>query len=147
MDLKFKPLNLRSAKKSIQDLFRGWLTFTFEKEGDCLTCKASLTAQSYDDEIFTVIQLYKGGFGAVTFHFDFLEQNARTLELVNAFNDNVPYLKAFIQENNCLAISHSIEYCTKDTAAQNVKRAFDDLVNEGTKKYLLPLTEITRPKE
>lgn len=143
-------LNLKKVKKILEKVFGSYgsngLDFKYEMQADRLIAKNDLTLNGCDDEIYASFTFYREGNACLDFYFDYIDINEETLRLVNAFNDNVYYLKACINEKDCLVISHPVEYLTEKAVAECVERTLDDVVRDRTKQYLLPLTELTTGK-
>lgn len=145
--MKFEKLNIKNAKKAIDNLFKNWLNISLEIEDDYIEGYHTITTKAYDCDIHVFLQFFDTGRGGVMFFLGNIDKNEQTLDLVNTFNDDVLRLKSMIsyddnEKEYGLYVLHEIQYCTADTIAQIVEDAFDYLTDEYTIKYLKPLTKL-----
>lgn len=139
-------MNIQKLKKMIT---KEWNNLTFEErdKGDQITLIANASCNSYDDEIRVEAELYKSGVLAVTFIFDQIERDREAFELINEFNDKIPYLKAFITTRNdkdWLSVEYTVEdVITEANGLDIFGSMLNRLISDKTVKYLKPLTELT----
>lgn len=139
-------MNIEKLKKLIIKKCAN-LSFECEQNDRGITMVANASVESYDDSIRIELQLFKSGALGVTFVFDRISRTPETYELINEFNDKVPYLKAFITKRNDKDWL-SIEYAVGDVIDE--KNGLDIfasilglLISDSAVKYLKPLTDIT----
>ena len=143
-------MNIKKAKKVLEKFFSDWdITVEYDLTDERLTAKSrNVNAKPYDDDIFISILIYPSGFVAYNFYFDYLTKNAQVLDLLNSFNENVIGLKASVSnEDGGLTITHEAEAVTEDVIDIYTNRVLNDLLDDDTVKYLLPLTELTSAKD
>ena len=121
----------------------GGLDFKFKYTDNRVDASCQLTLRNCDDHILAFITFFTDGSGRVSFYFDKLEINERTLKLVNQFNNNCYFLKACIDDKNYLVISCPAEYVTLNTVGKTVERSLNELLKDKTQKFLFPLTALT----
>lgn len=118
-----------------------------ETEGKSTVMRTFFRTRGYDDGIKTFVELDPEGMLVVTFVFDNIEYTKDTLKLVNFFNENVYFLKAFIKKGydvNRLTIEFANPGCKSvDEACEQVQIAFQILSADSTITHLRPLTILT----
>ena len=101
----------------------------------------------HDDVRFEFI-FAKNGAAAVTFIFDSLEPTKYNYDLINAFNDNVGFLKAYITERNghhFFVIEHyAYELVTEENAVSTLVAMVDRGLSDKVKEYLFPILRLTK---
>ncbi len=136
-------------RKFIDTVDSKWskLGFDYDTKDDRVTVKGTINTKTYDDGIFVDALFYESGNLCMTFVFDQLDSTVQIYELINKFNDNVGYLKAYITERNdknFLAIDYYVlNNETEEVAAEEFSYALLKVVDESVSKYLLPITEFT----
>lgn len=141
-------MNVQKLKKMI---VKEWKNITFEERekdnGDRLILIANVSCNSYDDDIRVEAEIHKSGVLAVTFVFDEIERDREAYELINEFNDKIPYLKAFITQRNdkdWLSIEYTVEdVLTEANGLDIFGSMMQRLISDKTVKYLKPLTKLT----
>ena len=145
--MSFENLKLNKAEKILNKVFKnyggGGLEFEYEYEENGLVARCDLTLKGCDDGILASFKFFTGGNVALDFYFDHLEANAHTLSLLNDFNNNVYYLKAFISDKGYLVVSAPVEYLNLDTLDETMARVMNEFIDDDVQKYLFPLTELT----
>lgn len=140
-------MNSDKAKKLLLQHYSN-LKFEVEyKEGKVNLVAKGVKFKSFDDDTRIEITFKDDGVATVTFVFDKLLPSLRNYELINQFNDNVGFLKAYITERNnnkffCIE-SYVYECVTEENAVDTVVNMVKMLTTERTLKYLLPITTIT----
>ena len=123
------------------------LGFDYDIQDDKVTVNGTVTTKTYDDGIYIDASLYESGNLCVTFVFDEVEPSLEVYRLINEFNDNVGYLKAYIttrNEKNFLAIDYYVlNNESEEVAQQEFEYALMKVVNDSVSKYLLPITAYT----
>ncbi|MFA5235427.1 MAG: hypothetical protein WC399_01035 [Bacilli bacterium] len=116
----------------------------FEEDKDFMVAKCNIKFRDFDDGVYLRITAYEEGSATITFIFDKIDLTLETMLRINAFNENIHWLKAYVNENSFLAFKHPIIDAVIES---NVVEALDYLIkiltNEETKKHLAPLTELT----
>lgn len=105
-------MNLKKALTIIEkQLKKSWskLDFEFKLESEKASATAShVTLRNHDDDISVIIRVYSGGTAVFRAVFDKIEKTPGALDVVNEFNDNGMFFKAFIREDGYLELSHFI---------------------------------------
>ena len=100
----------------------------------------------FDDLLKIFVDVDKEGFVAFTIVFDKIDYTHDTLKLVNYFNANVPFLKAYVEKARreyYLKIQYNCLVKSEDEAVAKFEEFFGILANKGIATYLKPLTVIT----
>lgn len=139
-------MNVEKLKKLI---IKEWskLTFDIKQKDNYLELIANVTTQSFDDDVRVEVDLYPDGLLFITFVFDSIDRTQTAYRLINDFNDNVAYLKAFITTRNntdylCLEYM-AYDVVTEENGLTIFNAMLTKLVNDKTLKYLKPLTSLT----
>ena len=119
-----------------------------ELEGDEKTVVLSTyyRVRQFDDLLKIFVQCTKDGLFSTTVVFDKLEYSKDTLKLVNYFNQNVFFLKAYVQKGrdaSYLKVDYSCLVKSEDEAVEKFEEALGVLSSQGTAQFLKPLTVIT----
>lgn len=136
-------------KKFIDVVENNWnkLGFDYDIKENKVTVNGTISSKTYDDGIYIDASLYDSGNLCVTLVFDQIDPTIEVYQLINTFNDNVGYLKAYIterSEKNFLAIDYYVlNNATEEIAQEEFSYALLKVVDESVSKYLLPLTEFT----
>lgn len=103
-------INVRKALAIIQkDLAKTWKKLDFDYEivdNDEIKVKSSVTLTNVDDDILIIINVYSSGRCGFRAVFDKIEKTGEALYLVNQFNDERSYFKAYIREDGYLEFKH-----------------------------------------
>ena len=67
---------------------------------------SDITLNGFDDDIMLIIRGYEGGGFVCRAVFDKIEKTPHALDLLNTFNDNSAFFKAFIREDGYLELYH-----------------------------------------
>ena len=123
----------------------------FEETSD--DSRVRLTAKgvhfkSFDDDVRFEFSFNKNGAASVTIIFDSLEPTKYNYDLINAFNDNVGFLKAYLTERNghhFFAIEHyAYEVVSEENAVNTLISMVKMLTGDRSKQFLLPILNLTR---
>ena len=123
----------------------------FEESSD--DSRVRLTAKgvhfkSFDDDVRLEFSFNKNGAASVTIIFDSLEPTKYNYDLINAFNDNVGFLKAYLTERNghhFFAIEHyAYEVVSEENAVNTLISMVKMLTGDRSKQFLLPILNLTR---
>ena len=115
-----------------------------EETAEALTVHSQITAKKYfTNSVYLRFVVYKAGTIHLFLTFDVAERTYDTLYLINHFNDNNPWFRAYItniKDKDYLEL-HYTAICLKDE--QEVMNTFaylmNDLLNEDTLKLLTPI--------
>lgn len=106
-----------------------------------------LVLEGLDNAIYVSLQLTKGGYGFFCLTFDKLKKSAKTLEMVNRFNADNPFLKAYIHDNGHLAIENNVAIFSEiEFAEQAIEFMYrgSELAKDNN---LIALAKLTVPEE
>ena len=119
----------------------------FDSGENSIGLKTSLSLKKYDDDICMEVVMYEDSTLIVTFDFDFISCNKETLLLVNHFNRNQLFFKAYIKpvrRGNLLTIRHATPNCSSVEQANNIVQfLIDELNSDYCARFLIPLTVVT----
>lgn len=140
-------MNLKKLVKELNKVFNEWgIRFNTEikrtDSGEKVQATANLTLKGADDDIYADFNFYPNGVCQYLFTFDKLAKTPKTLDLVNTFNEEALWFKAFI-DDKFLRLSHIMLNMTEDMVAVYTDRVLDNLTDDDLKEYLLPLTRLT----
>ena len=125
------------------------LDFTIkDRKDDSIRFTADVTLKKYyKDGIFISCTVYTGGTMHIFFTFDHLDENLNTLHLLNEFNDNSSWFKAYITQKGdkkYLELHYAaVGPDDEAEAADNFGFILRQLMSDTTVKYLSPLSQIT----
>ncbi len=100
----------------------------------------------FDDLLKIFVEADKEGFVSFTIIFDKIDYTHDTLKLVNYFNANVPFLKAYVEKirrEYYLKIQYNCLAKAEDEAVSKFEEFFGILASKQIATYLKPLTVIT----
>lgn len=123
----------------------GKIDFKYSQESkDEIKATAEVTLNGFDDDIMLIINGYAGGGTSFRAVFDKIEKNPQTLALVNEFNDNNAFFKAFIRTDGYLELCNFFicfdECMYRDYGSEFLYRVVD-LQKNDTMKKLSALTK------
>ena len=103
-------LNMKKAMAFLKkDLSKNWgkldFEYTFEENG-IKAVASDITLNGFDDNIMLIIRGYEGGGFVCRAVFDKIDKTPHALDLLNTFNDNSAFFKAFIREDGYLELYH-----------------------------------------
>lgn len=143
-------VNIKKIKAYLEkELSKKWanLDFECEYEKDSVTFAASLTLNNHDDDIRAIIEAYEGGGSLFRAVFDKIDLTEDVLRLLNEFNADDPFFKAYVREDGFLELRHFFvcydESMFKSYASEFLIRLADMADNE----ILQALTENTYVEE
>lgn len=146
-----------NAIKIYKRLCAAWPKLGFElgdsaKKDKC-EFTATITASNYfDDSVFVEGTIYASGSLHVFMTFDHIDPTLETYDLINRFNENTSWAKAYIKHVSrkdgsvarYLALHYSIVSSKDDKeACENLSFCFNNMLNDSVMKYLKPLTVLT----
>lgn len=140
-------LNIQKCKRMLLDHYDN-LKFEDNSTDDKVRLVAKgVHFKSFDDDVRLEYTFNQNGAASITIVFDSLDPTKYSYDLVNAFNDNVGFLKAYITERNnhhFFALEHYVyEVVTEQNAVETLVNMIDIMLSDNTKKYLLPILRMT----
>lgn len=115
-----------------------------EEKDDSIIVKCSIKFRDFDDEVLLRISAFTSGESTISFIFDKIELTLEVMLRINAFNENVNWLKAFINENGYLTFKYPIiDAVIESNVVDAIEFLFKIITNENTRKHLDPLTVLT----
>lgn len=141
-------MNLKKVIKALNKLFNRWgidfdiNTKRLNNGREKVEATSSLTLKGYDDNIYARFSFYETGVAEYLFTFDQLVKNSETLNLVNTFNEESLWFKAFI-DDKYLQITHTVLNMEDDQVADYTNSILEEMADDGMKEYLTPLTMLT----
>lgn len=130
-----------------------WHSINFEIEDESderLVLNAETSAKNlFNDEILIRVVIYSSGTIHVFFVLDQLEPSLKAYQLINDFNENQSWAKAYIMEASSGKHYLKIHYAflnssDEQDASDSISYALDDLVSDETLQDLKPLTDLTK---
>lgn len=141
-------MNVKKVIKSIQNEFKH-ISFTLDDDSNDNTAMliAGLTVTDYDDGIRLEILVSDTGYLSLQAIFDELQESFDVYKMINEFNQNVSFLHAFLEargKTTFLCLSKDMTNVDNEkNALETVVSFLSTLLDDDTKKYLLPLTKMT----
>ena len=118
--------------------------FECEIEKDEVCVSGLIHLDTYDEEAYLVAYFNNDGSLYVTFAFEGIQPSLEIYRLINDFNNNVGYIKAYIRKDGKLAIDYEVHKNPSEEVARiEFKYAMLKVVDDSVSKYLLPITEYT----
>lgn len=117
--------------------------FEFKVENDRVTGTGELSIKGHDDNVYASIMISNSGSAMFRFCFDQVEPSEHVLNLINDLNDELFFLKAYIDSDNYLVLQHNTFYISELDYMRYVSRVLNELVDEDTERLLKPITQLT----
>ncbi len=137
-------MNLTNLKEQLLEYGKKISLTVAEEKADCITVHSQIVAkQHFPNSVYLRFVAYQAGTIHLFLTFDVVESTYDTLYLINAFNDNNPWFRAYItniKDRDYLEL-HYAAICLKDEqeAMSTFAYLMNDLLNEDTLKYLKPI--------
>ena len=137
-------MNLTSLKKRLLDLGKKIALQVQEETKESITLHSQITAKDYfDNSIYFRLVVFSSGTLHIFLTFDEIERTYDNLYLINNFNAEHPWFKAYIVNINDKDY-FELHYATLSLEKEaQVLDTFgfllNDLLNENTLKYLNPI--------
>lgn len=117
-----------------------------KEDADSIKLSATINAEKYfDDSIYYTILVYKSGTVHITYTFDEVSKTFDNYELVNEFNDNNSWFKAYITEikGKCFLKFHyaAVEVADEKAVDELCDFLLNELISDDTLEYLKPILE------
>ena len=137
-------MNLTSLKEKLLEMGKKIGLQVFEENAQSITLHSQITAKDYfDNSIYCRIVVFNSGTMHVFLTFDEIERTYDNLYLINNFNAESPWFKAYIANIND---KDFLELHYAAVALENENEVIDsfgfllnDLLNENNLKYLTPI--------
>ncbi len=84
----------------------GKIDFEYSSSKDEVSATANLTLNNHDDDIRAIITAYPGGGAVFRAVFDKIEKTSEVMSLLNDFNYDNAFFKAFIRDDGYLELRH-----------------------------------------
>lgn len=101
------------------------------------------TTETYDDDIYIKVVLFKSGYFHVFLTFDKLEKNFYNYDLINEYNATSATGSAYIRSDDFLELHYNDTGADEVDAAKSICIYCTDIFNDDVKEHLLPLTKRT----
>lgn len=141
-------MNIEKAKKLLLNHYDQLKFEESSSDGKVRIIAKGVHFKSFDDDVRMEFSFNENGAASVTFVFDSLDPSKYNYDLVNEFNDNVGFLKAYLTERNghhFFAIEHYVyEVVNESNAVATLVAMVEMLLSDNVKKYLLPILRITQ---
>ena len=116
----------------------------FEATDESISAKCNIKFKHFDDDVLLQIVGFKSGAASISFLFDKIELTSEIMLRLNAFNEHVHWIKAYINENGYLAFQHQIiDAVIESNVIDATEFLFNVISDEQTRKHLDTLTALT----
>jgi len=137
-------MNLGTVKARLLDLGEKVALKLENEAADSLSFGTEITAQAhYKSSIYFHIVVYRAGTLHVFFTFNEIERTYDNLYLINTFNSENPWFRAYITNINgkdFLELHYvSIDAETEDQVCDTIGYLLSDLLKDNVLKYLKPI--------
>ena len=117
-----------------------------EETATSVTLHSEITAKEYfKNSVYFQVVTYASGTLHIFLTFDELERTYDTLYLINHFNDNNPWFRAYItniHDRDYLELHYTaVGLKDEQEAIETFGFLLNELLNEGTLKYLKPILD------
>jgi hypothetical protein len=142
-------MNLEQASKLVISFLKEGLNaeeseIEVKREEKSYYIQTTLYTKVVDDSILATYRLFENGVAVFAFVFDQLDKTNTSFKLLNDFNDQVTWFKAYVNDGNYLRLEHAaFEVSSPDELKEMLEFFHTKLVDEKTVKYLKPLTDLT----
>ena len=148
---KFKELNMKAAQKSIQKgLQKEWghisFSYSIEENGTIVKATADISVNDLADNISIIFTANSGRGFTGRAVFDKLPITPEYLEMVNAFNAQDAFFKAFIRDDNYLELSNFIIVYDEGMLSQYVDEFLCRVVDLPENEIMKELASLTQPE-
>ena len=139
-------MNLTSLKERLLDLGEKVGLKVESETADSLSFGTEITAKQYfDGSIYFHIVVYRTGTLHVFFTFNEIERTYDNLYLINTFNSENPWFRAYItniNDKDFLELHYvSIDAETEDEVSDTIGYLLGDLLKDNILKYLTPIVK------
>ena len=139
-------MNLTKLKEQLLEMGKKIALQVEEETSESITLHSQITAQEYfDNSIYFRLVIFSSGTMHMFLTFDTIERSYDNLYLINTYNENSPWFKAYITNLND---KDYLELHYTAIGLQNEKEVIEscgfllnDLLSENNLKYLNPILE------
>ena len=141
-------LNMKKALKLIQkDLEKNWksITFSYEQTGkDEIKVNADVNLNAFDDDITLVIKGTAGGGFWCRAVFDKIDKTPEVLDLVNSFNDDEIFFKAYVRDDGYLELTNFFICYDEKVYGEYASEFLIRLADLDENQYMKQLSALTK---
>ena len=137
-------MNLKALKEQLLEMGKGIGLQVQEEKADSLTLHAQITAKDYfDNSIYFRAVIFSSGTLHVFLTFDLIERTYDNLYLINAFNSENPWFRAYItniNDKDYLELHYtSVALEQESEVTDTIGFLLNELLSDNTLKYLNPI--------
>ena len=137
-------MNIKALKEQLLEMGKGIGLQVQEEKADNLTLHAQITAKDYfDNSIYFRMVIFSSGTLHVFLTFNEIERTYDNLYLINAFNSENPWFRAYItniNDKDYLELHYTSVALEKESeAVDTIGFLLNELLNDNTLKYLNPI--------
>lgn len=137
-------MNLKALKEQLLEMGKGIGLQVQEEKADSLTLHAQITAKDYfDNSIYFRAVIFSSGTLHVFLTFDLIERTYDNLYLINAFNSENPWFRAYIaniNDKDYLELHYtSVALEQENEVTDTIGFLLNELLTDNTPKYLKPI--------
>ncbi|MBO4703309.1 MAG: hypothetical protein J5617_00555 [Bacilli bacterium] len=137
-------MNIKALKEQLLEMGKGIGLQVQEEKADSLTLHAQIIAKDYfDNSIYFRAVIFSSGTLHVFLTFDEIERTYDNLYLINAFNSENPWFRAYItsiNDKDYLELHYTSVALEKETeVVDTIGFLLNELLNDNTLKYLNPI--------
>ena len=139
-------MNLKVIKEQLLEMGKGIGLQVQEEKADTLTLHAEITAKDYfDNSIYFRAVIFASGTLHVFLTFDEIERTYDNLYLINAFNNENPWFRAYvtnINDKDYLELHYtSVALEQESEVTDTIGFLLNELLTDNTLKYLKPILD------
>lgn len=137
-------MNLKALKEQLLEMGKGIGLQVQEEKADNLTLHAQITAKDYfDNSIYFRAVIFSSGTLHVFLTFDEIERTYDNLYLINAFNSENPWFRAYItniNDKDYFELHYtSVALEQENEITDTIGFLLNELLSDNTLKYLNPI--------
>ena len=139
-------MNLKALKEQLLEMGKGIGLQVQEEKADSLTLHAQITAKDYfDNSIYFRAVIFSSGTLHVFLTFNEIERTYDNLYLINAFNSENPWFRAYItniNDKDYLELHYTSVALEQDhEVTDTIGFLLNELLTDNTLKYLKPILD------
>lgn len=137
-------MNIKALKEQLLEMGKGIRLQVQEEKADSLTLHAQITAKDYfENSIYFRAVIFSSGTLHVFLTFNEIERTYDNLYLINAFNSENPWFRAYItniNDKDYLELHYTSVALEKESeVVDTIGFLLNELLNDNTLKYLNPI--------
>lgn len=137
-------MNLNSLKESLLEMGKSIGLQVQEEDAQSITLHSQITAKQYfDNSVYFRLVVFSSGTLHMFLTFDEIERSYDNLYLINNFNDENPWFRAYItniNDKDFLELHYtSISLSGEKEVLDTVGYLLNELLKENTLQYLKPI--------